>query len=110
MPRAVFVVFTNPMSPELEDDYNELYDNTHVPEVCATPGFISGRRYRVSDSRPPLGPVADYKYLTIYEIESDDLHATFEALKAAAPDMTPTNTVIARNGTYGVFEEHVPKG
>ena len=43
MPRAVFVVFTNPASPDQEDEYNEFYDSTHLPEVCQTPGFVSGR-------------------------------------------------------------------
>jgi len=107
MPRAVFVVFTNPASPDQEDQYNEFYDNTHVPEVCQTPGFVSGRRYRISDARKPVGAVGDYGHLAIYEIETDDLAATFEALNAAGPTMTPF-TLVGREGSYGVFAERVP--
>ena len=108
MPRAVFVVFTNPASPDQEDEYNEFYDSTHLPEVCQTPGFVSGRRYRLSDARKPVGPVGDYRYLAIYEIESDDLAATFAALKAAGPAMTPF-TQVALEGPNAVFEERIPE-
>jgi hypothetical protein len=108
MPRAVFVVLTNPASPDQEDEYNEFYDNTHVAEVCQTPGFVSARRFRISDAREPVGAVGDYGYLAIYEIETDDLAATFEALKAASPTMTPF-PLVGRNGSYGVFVERVHK-
>ena len=108
MPRAVFVVFTNPASPDQEDEYNEFYDSTHLPEVCQTPGFVSGRRYRLSDARKPVGPASDYRYLTIYEVESDDLPATFAALNASGSAMTPF-TQVAREGSYAVFEERVPE-
>jgi hypothetical protein len=31
---------TSPVDPAREDEYNDWYDNTHVPEICAVLGFV----------------------------------------------------------------------
>jgi hypothetical protein len=72
MARAALMVYSRPSDPAREDEYNAWYDGTHMPEVLATPGFVGGRRFRVSPHQPAGGPGALPEYLAIYEIDSDD--------------------------------------
>jgi hypothetical protein len=79
MAKGIMVVESNPVSPEREAEYNEFYDNVHLGEVCATPGIVSARRYKLHDtaSADPSRP----QYLAIYELEGDDLGQILKALR-----------------------------
>lgn len=79
MVKGVMVVQSNPVSPSREDDFNDWYDNTHVPEVLAVPGFVSARRYKAHRA-DAAGPA----YLAIYELDADDLTAPLAELRARA--------------------------
>jgi hypothetical protein len=76
VPKGIMVVQSEPVDPAHEDEYNDWYDNTHVPEICAVPGFVSARRYKVH------GAAASPAYLAIYEIDADDLTAPAMELHA----------------------------
>ena len=91
MPKGVMVVQTSPEDPTRDDEYNDWYSNTHVPEVLAIPGFVSARRYRVHQP----GRETVNRYLSIYEVEADDLTAPMQELRmrSAAGEMTKTDTV-----------------
>ena len=39
MATGAMVVFSNPTEGR-EDEYNDWYDNTHLPEVCALDGVV----------------------------------------------------------------------
>ena len=53
------------IAPEKEEAFNEWYNNVHVPEITAVPGFLSGRRFkRVSGD--------EIEYMALYELESLD--------------------------------------
>src|ERR1700738_2570382 len=82
MPKAVLVVFTRPGDPSREGEYNDWYDCTHLPQVCAIPGITSARRFKASvvQREALVGPLPDY--LALYEIEADDLDATLTELRA----------------------------
>jgi hypothetical protein len=73
VPKGIMVVQSAPASPDREDEFNDWYDNTHVPEICAVPGFISARRYKMHGAVAEDGDAP--AYLAIYEIEADDLTA-----------------------------------
>jgi antibiotic biosynthesis monooxygenase (ABM) superfamily enzyme len=47
---------------EVEADWNRWYDEVHLPEIAACPGFLSAQRY-------VTGEGAARRYLTIYELE-----------------------------------------
>lgn len=67
MPHS-FVVYSNPAEGR-EDEYNRWYDDIHLGEVLAIPGFTAARRFRVT----PIGPDAPkHHYLAIYEISAED--------------------------------------
>jgi hypothetical protein len=67
-----------------DDEFNEWYDRHHMREVVRNvPGFASGRRFSLDPlqrSGALAGDPSLWKYLAIYEIESDDLTATHAAL------------------------------
>ena len=54
--------------PSREEEFNNWYNNTHLPDVLSTPGFLSARRYIIKEPRNGRG-----KYLSIYEIATDDI-------------------------------------
>jgi len=85
MPKAVLLVHSRPSDPSREDEFNEWYDKTHVPEVCAVPGFVSGRRYKLTQEAMASNPDA-YPYLAIYEIDADDPQAAMKELATRAMD------------------------
>jgi hypothetical protein len=86
--RYLQVVLTSP-APGREDEFNEWYDNVHVPQVLEMPGFLSGQRFCLVDSDESTGP----RYLVIYEIESDDIEATLETIKTTAPSRTKSTAI-----------------
>ena len=62
---------------------------TVLPEMLQVPGFVAGRRYTLTGPRAVDGP----RFLAVYEIETDDLAATLQALSAAAPTMTVSDAM-----------------
>jgi Domain of unknown function (DUF4286) len=51
---------------EYEAELNAWYDEEHVPERLACPGFLSAHRYRLAEGSSP----GQSRYLAIYELES----------------------------------------
>jgi hypothetical protein len=75
------VVETNPVSPEREAEYNDFYDNIHLGEVCAVPGIVSARRYKLHDSGGPVADPSQPQYVAIYQLEADDLGEVLAELR-----------------------------
>jgi hypothetical protein len=59
------IVYTSPADGR-EDDYNAWYDDVHLPEFCALPGVINGRRFQVAAAAPDAKPT----YAAIYELST----------------------------------------
>jgi hypothetical protein len=49
------------VDPNVEDEWNDWYDNEHLPAILACPGFIRATRY-MSQSETDAG------YMTVYAI------------------------------------------
>ena len=62
MPANYVLVTTADVAPEDEDTLNTWYNEIHVPDFVACPGFISASRYESTGGEP--------KFLAIYEMES----------------------------------------
>lgn len=58
------------IDPAIEDDFNRWYEQEHLPERMAIPGFLRARRYTAIEGAP--------KYLALYDLEPP------EALNSAA--------------------------
>jgi hypothetical protein len=83
MTAYIQTVLTAPVAGR-EDEFNRWYDDTHLPEMLQVPGFVAGRRYALTG----VGAADRPRFLAVYEIETDDLAATLQALSAAATTMT----------------------
>jgi hypothetical protein len=83
--RYLGVALTNPVEGK-EAEFNEWYDNRHVLDTLALPGCVSAQRYRLADVQR-VGRPQPFKYLALYEIETDDLAAM--AAELAARSGTP---------------------
>ena len=55
--------------PDLEDDFNHIYDTQHVPEILQVPGVHSCTRYVLDTALENGGP----RYAAIYEVDSEDV-------------------------------------
>jgi hypothetical protein len=68
--RAIQIVYSRPF-PGKDDEYNDWYDNTHLPDVLAVPGVVSAQRYDLRPLAREEGTEPEYRYVTIYEIDGD---------------------------------------
>lgn len=76
VPEGVFVVLTDPSSPDVEDRFNDWYDDTHLPEVCSVAPFVAATRYRPTTVNMLNRPwVTERKHLAVYELGSPDCSA-----------------------------------
>ena len=62
--RALLLVMMD-VDAEHEADFNRWYEEEHIPERMAIPGFLSARRFRAIEGAP--------KYLALYELESPEV-------------------------------------
>ena len=94
MAKYTFLALTNPVEGK-EDEFNEWYDQHHVPDVINVPGFVSGQRFKLADSQFGGEASKAYKYLAVYEIETDDIAATIKELRArgGTADITPSDAI-----------------
>jgi hypothetical protein len=102
VPRYKMLVFTSAVTGR-EGEFNEWYQSRHLPDVTAVPGFRAAQRFKLAKI---LSKGADAKpYLSIYEIETDDLDATIAEMRGRArTDIMPISDAMA-TGTFGVVYE-----
>lgn len=111
MPRYKMVVYSRPAQGR-EDEYNDWYQNVHLRELLALPGFVSAQRFRYARS---LVEGEAFPYMSIYEIESDAIDAVLEGLKTTAEkglltmsdaiDLTQTSALVYEEFGAVVFAE-----
>ncbi len=79
MAKYVFVVFSNP-TPGKEAEFNEWY-NKHLADVLKVPGFVAAERFSLAGAQ--FGGRTDhpYRYMALYEIETDDVGASIRELE-----------------------------
>jgi hypothetical protein len=77
MENWLLLVEANCRDAKRQTEFDEWYDTIHIPDiVTGSPGFRSATRYVVKYPAPGRGT-----YLSIYEIETDDIEKTMEAHK-----------------------------
>lgn len=75
MARWIMLAYSNCTDPAREEEFNDWYDNIHVPDALENPGFLNATRY-VSGN--PSGDTS--KFLATYEIETEDILKTWVAV------------------------------
>lgn len=91
--RGLMLVFLDPKSAETEDAFNRWFDDIHLDEVIAVAGIASGARFkRVPIARPTPSPISQH-YLTLLEVEADDIEEVARRMSEAGKTMRPTDSV-----------------
>ena len=86
--KTYYLVYSNPVEG-MEEEYNQWYNNVHLKEVLQIDGFNSAQRFELTSAQ--LVEEQEYKYLAMYEIDSDDVEGATQRLIEAASwlDMSP---------------------
>jgi hypothetical protein len=103
MQRYKMVVMSHPVKGR-EDDYNDWYQNVHLGELVALPGFKSARRFRLARS---LVEGETYPYLAVYDIETNDIDSVLDNLRDMAENerLTMSDSLDTDNTHAVVYEE-----
>ena len=97
--KHILIALTNPTNGR-EEEFNDWYEHTHVPECLRVPGFKSGRRYRLTASQ---GDPPRQGYLAIYELEGDDPQELLDRLRATRDDRTQSGSIDLETMSLWVF-------
>jgi hypothetical protein len=54
------------VDPAIEDEFNEWYNEEHMPLMDAVPGMVSARRFRATSGLP--------RYVAVYHLDSPDVY------------------------------------
>lgn len=97
MEKWLLTVESNCCDPSREKEFNDWYDNIHLPDILETPGFIRAVRYENTSPAEGQG-----KFIAMYEIETDDLASTLakfdEIVNARAKQGRISDLLIAVGG------------
>jgi hypothetical protein len=69
MGRYLLFAFSDCKDPAREKEFNDWYDNLHIPDMLEVPGMIRATRW--ASAEPQEGQ--HRKYLAMYELETDDI-------------------------------------
>lgn len=102
MTGALLVVFSNPTEGE-EAEYHRWYDEIHVPDMCAVPGVISGRRYELKS------PHEGRRFVAVYELDAEDPDAVIaEVRRRAGSERLRPSTAIDRDSIISTIFMPLP--
>ena len=65
-----------------EAEFNAWYDTEHLPNLCAVPGVLSGRRFRATDAE------SERRYLSLYHLRDGAVSRSPAWTKAANTEWT----------------------
>jgi len=68
------------VEPAAEAEFNDWYDNEHIPALAAVPGVLCARRFRATS--------ANRRYVALYHLASPDVQATPAWKNAADTEWT----------------------
>lgn len=105
MSKALLLVMMDEDESIDEQEFNEWYNNVHLPERLACPGFVAARRFVATDGQP--------RYLALYELESvealesEQWNARTTRASANASELDRKMMAGHRNVTKNVYVEIV---
>ena len=93
----VYVVMTNAAEGR-DAEFNDWYSHRHLHDVVQVPGFMAARRFVLNDIQRRELPPGQPRYLSLYDICTEDLRQTLGLLAARAgtPAM-PTSEALVRH-------------
>lgn len=96
------LVYTNPSSPEREDEFNRWYDEVHIPEICAIDPFVAAQRFKCTPDQPMGDP--GYQYVAMYEFTGPPEEAV-NALMGGDVDFDMSDALDTATAKLVVLEE-----
>ena len=100
------VVMTNPVEGR-KAEYNDWYDEQHMPDVLRIPGIVSAERFELSDAQR-LDPPYPFSFLALYWIETDDLPKVISELKSrSGTEAMPLSDSMASERSVYLFKSRV---
>ena len=91
--RHILLVLSNPVADKTDAEFNDWYDNVHLSEVLAVPGFVAAQRYAISPEQMADPAGASHRYVAIYEVEGGATEALEALGKATANGMDMGTTL-----------------
>ena len=106
MARYKWLVFSN-CTPGDDEAFNQWYDEIHIPDLLRIPGVVGATRSHLApqhlrvledgsmDICGPEGIGADFGYLAVYELDTDDAPAVLREVisRANTPEMMLSPTL-----------------
>jgi hypothetical protein len=81
MKEYVLVVHSNP-APGREAEYNDWYNNQHLKDVLAQPGYTAARRFKLTGFKlDDAMPDPSHQYVAFYYMKTDDPERELNAMK-----------------------------
>jgi hypothetical protein len=88
MSKGILIVTTNPPA-DMEEEFNAWYEQEHIPERLAVPGFERAQRYSLANG--------ERRYLALYDVGAFDVFDSPAYLATSGDNNTPwTKRVISR--------------
>jgi hypothetical protein len=104
----IFLVQTNAVAGQ-DAEFNDWYDNRHLSDLLALPGFTSAQRFRISTvQRYPSLPPYPYRYLAMYEVDGKPERA-LTALNEAVQNGLYVSPAMDPERSFYVFTPLGPK-
>jgi hypothetical protein len=102
MAKYRLVAFTDPVAGQ-DQEYNNWYNNVHLSDVVAIPGFISAQRFMLKVAT--AGEIKN-KYLAIYDMETDDPAALMAEVgrRVGAGQISISPALDLSSENSGIFE------
>lgn len=91
MPKFVMIATAN-AKPGQEAAFKRWYETHHLPEICAVPGIVSGRRLEAVENSFSKAPI---RFVTVYELETDHPDSVVAEIvrRTQAGEMTQTAAI-----------------
>ncbi|HLI63025.1 MAG TPA: hypothetical protein VKV05_06475 [Terriglobales bacterium] len=103
------IVLSNPVAGK-DAEFNEWYDHQHIPDLLNIPGFAAAQRFKLAETQLRDG-AKPYRYLAVWEIETDDLAGVFHELSArrGTPEVVASDAIDSANVQSYVFMPVTPR-
>lgn len=87
MSNAVLLAYVRPTSRTDEAEFNRWYDEVHIPQLIdRVPGVHAARRFQFADDQFDGTTPPAHGYLTLYEIDPDNIAGTIAEIGTAMTD------------------------
>jgi hypothetical protein len=104
-PKNLLLILSNCTDPAREEEFNDWYSHTHLPDLAKAHGLVNAARYR--NVRPKEGGA---KYLAVYELDTDDTKKLVREIMEGDVERTKQGRMIDCIKLYfgGTFERIEP--